>query len=370
MRVQEAIAAFASHLPLLQERGISWADGCPPPIAYLADELKIDHRIAMDATIFQPQLTTDPNSGVPSLLTTFIDPTVYEILFSPNQASEIFGEQRKGTWLDDTAMFPVVEHTGEVSSYGDRNENGRAGANTNWPQRQQYLYQTNKEYGERELARAGLARLNWVSEIDQAAATVMSKYENLTYFYGVKGLQNYGILNDPNLPAAITPSPKANGGVTWFTAGGAPNAQANEVYNDIVAIFENLVNVNAGLIDKDSPMTLAMAPGSAVALTFTNTFNVNVEDLLKKNFKNLKVKTAVQYGVQSAQNPQGQAAGNLVQLIADSVEGQKTGFCAFGDKLRSHPIIRATSSFRQKVSGGSWGAIIRMPVAFQQMVGV
>jgi hypothetical protein len=77
-----------------------------------------------------------------------------------------------------------------------------------------------------------------------------------------------------------------------------------------------------------------------------------------------------QYGVQTTANGQGIAAGNLVQLIADDVQRQKAGFCAFNEKMRSHPIIRQLSSFKQKVTGGSWGSVIRMPVAFQQMLGV
>src|SRR4029077_11942485 len=97
-----------------------------------------------------------------------------------------------------------------------------------------YLFQTIKQYGERELERAGLARINWVSELDKAAATVLNKFSNLTYFFGVTGLQTYGLINDPNLPATLTPATKAGGGLAWFTASGAPNATANEVYNDIL----------------------------------------------------------------------------------------------------------------------------------------
>jgi hypothetical protein len=60
-------------------------------------------QMAMDA---QPALTTAPNSAVPFQLTNFIDPQVFKILFSPNKAAQILGEIRKGSWLDDTAMFP------------------------------------------------------------------------------------------------------------------------------------------------------------------------------------------------------------------------------------------------------------------------
>jgi hypothetical protein len=362
----EAATAWAADSALFEERGAV----LPGVRAYAFDSAKRDYRIAMDAIVGnQPALTTDPNSAVPAMLTTMIDPTVFEVVFAPNRAAVIFGEVKKGTWLDETALFPVVEHTGEVSSYGDFNTNGRAGVNTNWPAFQSYLFQTHKEYGDRELERAGLARISWVSEIDKAAATIMNKFSNLTYFFGVSGLQNYGLLNDPQLTAALTPATKAAGGVAWIT-GGVIKATANEVYADVEALYLQLVIQTGGLVQQDSKLTLAMSPTSAVALTATNSFNVNVWDLLKKNFPNLRLETAVQYGALTPSNPQGVAAGNTVQLFADELEGQDTGYCAFNEKMRAHPIVRYESSYRQKVTGGTWGAIIRMPVAIAQMVGV
>jgi hypothetical protein len=163
----------------------------------------------------------------------------------------------------------VVEHTGEVSSYGDFSENGRAGANTNWPQRQAYLFQTIKEYGERERERAGLARINWISELDIAAATVMDKFQNLSYFFGIRALENFGILNEPNLGPSLTPAPKASGGVKW---NGEIVATANEVFADIQALFFQLVVQTGGLVDQKTRVVLAMSPGSEIALTATNTF--------------------------------------------------------------------------------------------------
>jgi hypothetical protein len=366
MNLNEARSQWAADRPHHELLGASFHPSVEPR-GYATDAAKRDYRLAMDA---QPTLTTDPNSAVPYMLTTLIDPAVFKILFAPTKAAEVLGEVRKGSWLDETAMFPVVEHVGEVSSYGDYADSGHTGVNTNWPQRQSYLFQTIKEYGEREMERAGLARINWVSEIDTAAATILNRFANLTYFFGVQGLQNYGLVNDPNLGASLTPGTKAAGGVTWFQAGGAPNAISTEVYADILAIFEKLVTQTGGLVDATTPMVLAMSPSMAVALGFVNTYGLVTRKMLSDEFPNLRIVTAVQYGVQSASNPQGIVGGNLVQLIADTMEGQDTGYCAFNEKMRSHPIVRAMSSFRQKLTGGTWGAVIRMPVAIASMLGV
>lgn len=366
MNFAEAKSAFQSHRGRFEQIGICWHDGAPAPVAYLPEEFKSNYAMAMDAV---PALTTTANAGIPSFLSLFVDPERYQILFAANEAANIFGEVRKGDWTTETAMFPVVEHTGEVSSYGDYNENGAAGANTGWPQRQAYRFQTIEEYGDLEIERAGLGRLNWVGEVEGAAADVMAKYANFTYCFGVQGLQNYGSTNDPNLSAAITPALKAYGGTAWIS-GGLIRATANEIYADITSLFSRLVAQNPTLVTAKTKMTLALDPTSSTALTATNSFNVNVEDLLKKNFPALEVKTIAQYGVLSSTNPQGIAGGNLMQLIADSVEGQKTADCAFTEKMRAFPIIRKESSYRKKVMGGTYGTIIRQPSGIAQMLGI
>lgn len=361
--ILEASAAWQAHKQLYESAGIFPGNDV---VAYVTPEVKRNY-LAMDA---QPTLFTQANSAIPAFLTTMIDPDVYKVLFAPTKGAEILGEVRKGTWVDQTAMFPVVEATGEASSYGDYNENGRAGANMNWPQRQSYLFQTICEYGELEVERAGLGRVNWVSEVDGAGVQVLNRSLNQTYFYGVRGLQNYGILNDPNLNAALTPSLKAYGGVKWVNNGQIV-ATANEVFADIQAMFYQLISQQTqGLVDQYVNVTLALSPGAAIALTATNAFGVNVGDLLKKNFPNIKIVTAVQYGAKSTLNPVGAAAGETVQMIAANIEGQETGYAAFNEKLRAHPIVRALSSWKKKMTSGSWGAVIRMPAAIATMVGV
>lgn len=364
MNHQDAVATWRADQAQLEQLGVV----LPNVTTYVPDEWRTNWGLAMDA---QPQLVTDPNAALPAILTSMIDPDVIRIVFTPNKAVEVLGEQKRGTWVDDVIFFPVVEETGEVSSYGDYNNNGRAGVNASWPQRQQYLFQVIKEYGERELDRAGLAKINLAAEIDRAAADIMARFLNFSYLFGISGLQNYGLVNDPTLSATLTPATKALGGTAWVDdPSGQVRATANEVYSDIQALFYQLVKQTFGLVDQNSPMLLVIATAASVGLTATNSFGVNVNDLLKKNFPNMRIETIPQYNTQSAINVNGMAAGNFAQLWALDLEGQNTGFAAYSEKYREHPVIRHMSSFRQKASGGTWGAIIRMPVAVASMVGI
>lgn len=359
----EAKAQYAQDVPEFEARGVI----IPGAVAYATEGMKRDYKLAMDAL---PTLNTTASAGLPSLLTTYVDPTVYEVVFAPQKAVEVAGERKIGDWTMQTAMFPTIEHVVEVSSYGDFNTNGHTGVNTNFPQRQAYLFQTIKEYGDLELERAGLARINWASELDRAAASGLNRFQNFTYFFGVANIANYGLLNDPALPAALTPGIKANGNGNVWIYNGVPNASANEVFADIQALVIKVINQTGGLVDADSKMTLGMSPAANAALATTNSFGISVADLIKKNYPNMRIVTAVQYGALTSSNPQGIAAGNFLQLIADEVEGQETSYCAFNEKLRAHPLFRDLSSYKQKVTAGSWGAIIRFPPGVASMVGI
>lgn len=300
---------------------------------------------------------TMPNGGIPALFTTYVDPQLIEVLVAPMRAVEIVGsETRKGDWTMDTATFVMVESTGQVAAYGDYNENGRAGVNANFPSRQSFHYQTTTEWGEREIERAGDAKIDWVNRCNIASVLTLNKFQNKSYFFGVQGVDARGLLNDPDLPAAITPVTKAAGGTGWA------DATADEILADIAALYAQLQRQTNGLIDRNTPMVLAMSSvADAEGLTKVSEYNVSVSDRIAKLYPNLTVRTAPEYDT---------AAGGLVQLIVSNLDGQQTATCAFTEKLRAHPIVQGASSWKQKKSQGTWGTIIFRPMCIAQMLGV
>ena len=364
MNLQEARSQWLADRPRLEKLGIFF----PGVQRYITDAEKMDDRIAMDA--LPGPLVTDPNSALPTILTTTIDPEIIRVVFSPLDFGMILGERQAGTWVEDTRLFPIVESTGEVSSYGGFNNNGRAGVNFNYPAFQSHLFQTIVKYGEREIERVGLAKISLISELGMASAQLLNTYQNLTYAFGVQLLQNYGIINNPYLSAFLTPATKAAGGTAWFN-GNTPNATANEVYNDVIALVNKLVAQSNGALNTKSKMKLTMSPQSEIAMTFTNSFGVSVADLMKKGYPNIEVMTAPQYGTQSATNPQGYStAGNVMQLIADKIQGQTVAYAAYNEKLRAHKIVPELSAWQQKQTSGTWGTILRSPVAVSGMIGI
>ncbi|EFC51441.1 major capsid family protein [Neisseria subflava] len=304
---------------------------------------KIAAALAMDA---QPGLTTVGNSGIPAWMLNYVDPQLIEVILQPTKAAEVFGEMKKGDWTTETATFMTVEPTGEVSSYGDYNNNGVSGVNVNFPQRQSYHYQVFTRWGEREVARAGEAKIDYVARVNEASVNALNRFQNKTYLFGVKGLQNYGVLNDPSLPATTTAAK------TWA------NSTGEEVYESIRKLFQTLLKQTGGKIDMNTPLLLVCSPTASVDLTKTNQYNVNVIDQLKKNFPNLRVETIPEYSATS---------GETVQLIVEELDGQRTLDCAFTEKMRAHNMVLEASSIKQKKSQGTWGAIIYRPFCIATM---
>jgi len=308
---------------------------------------------AAPTNLLQSQLVTVGNAGIPAYLANYLDPELVRVLTAPPKAAEIFGEAKKGDWTTKSAMFPVIESTGEVSSYGDYNNNGLANSNVNFEPRQSYHYQTFTRWGDLELEQAGLAKIDWSAEQNIASALLFTKFQNKSYFFGISGLDNFGLLNDPSLPASITPAVGVWSGCTGL-----------QIWADIQSLYKQLQYQLYGNVSMDDKMTLAMSPliEPYLLTAMQNVYgNATVADMIHKAFPNLKVTSAPEYDTTS---------GQLVQLIVHEVEGQKTGFCAFTEKMRAHAIVRDTSSTYQKKSAGTWGAIVKLPAAIASLLGV
>lgn len=303
----------------------------------------------------QPELVTVTSSGFPAYLTNILDPNWIDVAFTPMKAAQIMGgEVQKGNWLTNTNTFKVRELTGTVATYGDFNTNGNSGANVNFPATQSYHYQVMAQWGEKEAAEAGLAAIDWASSQHEAAALALNKFQNKSYFYGIAGQATYGLLNHPNLPAPIVATSQ------WNLAG----TTAEVIYEDIRRMFVQIQIQSKGTIDAFAPMTLVVSNEIQLAFNKANSFGMTVYKYLKENFPNITFENAVEYNTGSA------AGGQLVQLIVKSVNGQRTVFPGYTEKLRSHNMEVRTSSYAQKKSQGTWGTVLVYSYAIAQMTGV
>lgn len=309
-------------------------------------------RIIQDAA-----LVTQPNTAVPAEFAAYIDPKVVEILTEPLRARAVFNEVKKGDWTTPYAKFRMTEITGSTQPYSDYGQSRTSGVNNNWVNRENYLFQTVIEYGDYETAVTATAKINLVSDKQQAAARIIDIDSNKIMLEGVAGREIYGFLNDPSLPNPITPGATGTGsGTKWGTK------DTKQRFNDILLLFRTLVKQTAGWVDNSTPMKLCMSPELATQLGEATDFNISVQKMIDDYFRRLEIVTIPQL--------YDETLGETMVMLPDEVQGQRVGEYGFSEKLRAGRIIPDLSSFSQKWLAGSYGAIIYMPYAVARMRGM
>lgn len=309
-------------------------------------------RLARDAA-----LVTTPSTTVPAEFLAYIDPRVIDILTAPRKAREIFTEVKKGDWTTSYAKFRAVEFTGATQPYTDYGQSGMSGVNYDWLTREQYLYQTIIQYGDLEQAVTSAAKITLAADKQRSAANTIDIDANRFYLQGVAGRKIYGLLNEPTLSAPMTPAPSGTGdSVEWA------DKSTQQIYNDIRALFGRLVAQSRGWIDQSTPLVLALSPDLSVELGKATDYNVSVQDMLDKFFRNLAIVTLPE--LSSA------TTGETMMMIAREVNGTKTAELGYSEKLRAGRVIPDLSSFSQKWTAGTYGAIVYLPFAVAQMRGM
>lgn len=336
------------QLDVMKQYGIIFDTGSP--IRGILANDSID-QLANDAA-----MVTAANSGVPVEFTSYIDPMVIPILTATRGAREIFGEAKKGDWTTSYARFQTSEITGEVEAYTDYGQGGASDVNPTFPVRTQYIYQTNIRYGDREVDVASRARLQLAADKQRAAATVIDIASNKFALYGVAGLEIYGLLNDPNLPAAVTPLPNADSKTLWA------EKSTKEIYEDVLYLFSKMANRGAGHIDANTELVLATSPATQVQLGKATDFNISARQMLETYFPRIRFVALPELATATS--------GISILLVAPTIEGLPTAQIGFSEKFRAMRLIPESSSFHQKFVGSSYGTIIYRPFAIGKMTGV
>ncbi len=306
--------------------------------------------IAQDAN-----LVGQANGTMPSALLSYWDPKAIEILTQKRSARDMFREVKKGNFASSQIHFSTEELVGSTQAYSDFTNSGSASVNYNFPYRQVYRFQTVITIGDLEAEMAGEAQISAIANKQRAALTMLDIDANKFYLHGVDGMQIYGILNDPSLPAAITPLSLDNR-VLW------QDKTSIERYNDILALFSELVKNMGGHVDASSKLVLALSPSLNVMLGAASDYNISVLDMLKKYFSQLRIVVVPELNTE--ENVQ------TICLYPEEVLGQVTGECIAPEKFRAYPAYRRESSTIQKLASATAGAVLYRPLAFVRMTGM
>lgn len=317
-----------------------------------------DRKIAQDAA-----MSTIPNIGIPSAYLTYLDPQITTILFAVMNATQLFPEARKGTWVNTFMNFPVEEITGDVTPYSDFTNSVSSSVNYNFPVRENFVFETSLKYGLREQETAGQAKLDYAGAKQRAAASILARAHNRFYLYGVANKMVYGALNDPNLNESETPV-SVNSKTTWedkVADQGNAATISNVIFNDIAKLVTSLMGKNAGNVDQNTDMVLAVASDRYNYLSIPNSFGLTAFNLLKSNYPNMKV---IQLPELSTN------AGSMLYLTVPKLLDEPTAENVYAEKMRFGNVENYSSSWVQKAWGATFGCVIRRPNLVATMTGI
>lgn len=311
-------------------------------------------KLAADAA-----LVTTPGTTVPVEFLAYIDPRVVEILTAPRKSREIFKEVKKGDWTTPYFKFRATELTGGTEPYSDKAKNRTSGVNYDWQGRDNYLYQTVIEYGDLEQATTAAAKISLASDKQRAAANILDLDGNRFNLLGIAGKSIYGLLNAPNLNAALTAAAVSTGESTTSTKWA--DKTTLQIYQDLLDLFQQLVTQANGWIDANTRLILALPPALSVELGKPNEYGKTALGMIREYLPNLRLVTVPEMTASS---------GNTMMLIAEEVMGNPVGELGFSEKVRAGRVVPDLSSFSQKWVAGTYGAIIYYPFAIATMKGM
>ena len=298
----------------------------------------------------------DPNASVPAYMRVYANPRVIEVLTAERAYRKIAPEVKNGDFTTSFTQFRSIEFTGETTPYGDYDGNGQVSTNANFPTRAQYRFQTTLRVGDLEQKMNAEAKIDLFAEKQRSASIALDIDFNRFALYGVEGKAVYGLLNDPSLNASITPV--SVGGQTAWTSKTATQEMA-----DIAKLMGTLYGQAGGHIDGSTNTKLLVSPQTDALLDKVNDYGITCREMIKKTYPNMTIITVPELYNSTL-------GTSTIMVLADEILGQPVVEFGYTDKYYAHEIVRGLSFWEQKISAGTYGAIVQLPFAIATMTGV
>ena len=321
---------------------------------------KNSKQLALDSA-----MQTAPNIGFNQASLTYFNPNVIPTLFAKDATANLLVNEVTGQFATVYNTFISSENIGSVQAYSDFTHAPTSDVNFIHNNREQYRFESSIVYGNLEVETAALAQINLVAQKQEALAQTMAKAHERINLYGIKDMALYGFLNCPDYASDLTAlNVTINGGEKhkWDDKLDDKVGNANHIAADIIEMFNQLVARTQGILSSSDDFVLAVSPRDASKLTVVNAYGVSCMEILNKTLPHLTVEIIPQLDTK----PNGE--GRKVMLYSKSIAGLETGSFAYTEKLTMGTLVNEGKSFRQDCRAGTWGCIIKQPMAFSTMV--
>lgn len=312
-----------------------------------------------------PALQTIPSVGTPVQFLQWWSPNVIKTLYAKRAADEILGVTNAGSWEDAEVIVPEVETTGQATLYGDYVNGENSNFNVNFNKRAVVRFLSTVSVGTLEEMQISRMRMSAKERKMVATTNALEIQRNQVTFNGflVGNQANYGILNDPRLPAYGTLPANDKGKTDWASK------TYGEIINDIRTMLKELEVKMAGLFSsRDDSFTMVLPMAASQAMTAVPQYNSygfdgSVEAWFKKAYQRARVVYAPQFD---------KALGgqNVVLIFVDEVDGEKNADQFIQQKLFLVGFERRGTSIIETYSNATAGAFFGYGVGAVRYVGV
>lgn len=238
----------------------------------------------------QTPLTLTPNQGFFNANLYRFLPGIVMSITGVRNADRIAGRTMVGTFADSEIYQTTGELIASTALYGDGAPSRASSANTNVVKRDNVRFSTawETDFLQRETA-AQIGQYSLETNLQNACYKSLDITRNLVGFYGFSGggiKDNYGILNDPNLPAYVSFALGGSGNTEWSTK------TASEIFNDVNDMFQALLSSSVGEgVDNQTSMVLSVALSSYAQLNTVSESgnNRSAATMIRDTFPNMEI---------------------------------------------------------------------------------
>ena len=324
-------------------------------------------RAAMDESLnpLQPGLTTPSIITPVQFLQNFL-PGFVRYITAERMIDTAIGMYTIGAFEDRQIVQGEAELTGQAVPYGDTSNIPFSSFNINWVYRTVEQFKLGMQVPMLQEMRASRARIDYASNVRDAAAEALEILRNAIGFFGFNdGLgSTYGLLNDPNETAYYQVPNGVAGTPQWSTK------TYLEIWADIRLAASNLRTQSLERVNPHEAETTLLLPTSVVdQLDQINALgNQSVMQLIKATYPKMRVLSAPELD-------NAHIGDNVGYLYADKVNDSSTDDgVVFGQYVPSKfymlGVERQIERFIEGYANATAGVLCKRPFANVRFFGI
>lgn len=323
-----------------------------------------------------------PSSGIPTPILTIWTTRTIEEMFKTNTLSLVAGAWQQGAPGVEEIKIPTVGFLGNPAIYSDLSMNGGTSVNFNWVTRNIAYFEDTLVWGDMQQAQFGLAKIDYVNKIREAMAILVTQFQNDLGFQGYTGIpsgdnpQLFGILNEPNLGAAISLPVDGQIPGTLIPTTAWYGKDYLQIARDVQLLIQNVLtkakgNASVQSTNNNTPFKLCIPPSAEAALATPNALgSKSVGAWLRETYPNMTIEIIPNFEAELVTT--GVQTGQTVVMVL--FQHPKTGEMPYDElfvtKWQGHRPVPMASAIAEKMSFGLGGVILKYPLLVAYAYGV